>query len=105
MDFRKLAELYGFKYFRVENNDGIAVGIDATLATPGAAICEVNISPDQTVTPKASAFRRADGSFESRPLEDMSPFLPREEVYWNMHLFDEGASGEVEEFQPTEAQG
>jgi hypothetical protein len=26
---------------------------------------------------------------ESRPLEDMFPFLPREEVWRNMHLFDD----------------
>ena len=41
---------------------------------------------------KASAFKRDDGTFESRPLEDMAPFLPREEVYENMHLFDEETS-------------
>jgi acetolactate synthase-1/2/3 large subunit len=43
----------------------------------------------QGVSPKASAFRREDGTLESRPLEDMSPFLPREEVWENMHLFDD----------------
>ena len=26
-------------------------------------------------------------SGESRPLEDMYPFLPREEIHQNMHLF------------------
>jgi hypothetical protein len=26
-------------------------------------------------------------SAESRPLEDMYPFLPREEIHQNMHLF------------------
>jgi acetolactate synthase-1/2/3 large subunit len=102
MDFRKLADVYGFKYFRVENNDGIAGGIDKALRAEGATLCEVKISPEQSVTPKASAFRRADGSFESRPLEDMSPFLPREEVHWNMHLFDDGAGGEIKDFQPGE---
>ena len=101
MDFRKLADLYGFKYFRVENNDGIVVGIDAALNAEGAVICEVNISPDQSVTPKASAFRRADGSFESRPLEDMAPFLPREEVQWNMNLFANEDDTEVADFNSS----
>ena len=49
------------------------------------------------ITPKASAFRRADGTIESRPLEDMAPFLPREEVEWNMHLFDAGVTGRITE--------
>ena len=55
----------------------------------GPGICEVNVSPTQGIWPKASAFRRPDGTFESRPLEDMAPFLPREELRANMHLFDE----------------
>jgi acetolactate synthase-1/2/3 large subunit len=47
----------------------------------------VFLASEQTVSPKASAFRRADGTFESRPLEDMAPFLPREEIHENMNLF------------------
>jgi len=34
--------------------------------------------------PKASAYRRPDGTFESRPLEDMFPFLSPEELQANM---------------------
>jgi acetolactate synthase-1/2/3 large subunit len=52
-------------------------------------ICEINVAVEQGITPKASAFRRADGILESRPLEDMAPFLSREEVHANMHLFDD----------------
>lgn len=89
VDFRKLADLYGFTYFRISHNEGIREGVEATLAHEGAALCEVMISPDQPVAPKASAFRRPDGTMESRPLEDMAPFLPREEVWHNMHQFDE----------------
>jgi acetolactate synthase I/II/III large subunit len=55
----------------------------------GCVICEVNISSKQRIFPKASAFRRPDGTFESRPLEDMAPFLPREEVWECMHMFDD----------------
>lgn len=89
MDFQKLSDLYGFAHSRIDNNDGLVRGIRAALDAEGPTICEVKISPDQGITPKASAFRRADGSFESRPLEDMAPFLPREEIWENMHLFDQ----------------
>jgi len=38
-------------------------------------------------SPRSSSARRADGTLETRPLEDMFPFLPREEVLENMNLF------------------
>jgi acetolactate synthase-1/2/3 large subunit len=91
LDFRKLADLYSFGFERIENNDGITAAVANVLAMPGPVICEVKISTEQVITPKASAFRRSDGTLESRPLEDMAPFLPRQEVWENMHLFDEAA--------------
>lgn len=92
-DFAKLADAYGIAYAALRSNAELADVIPAFLADDGPAICEVFLAPEQTISPKASAFRRADGTFESRPLEDMSPFLPREEVYENMHLFDEEPAG------------
>jgi acetolactate synthase-1/2/3 large subunit len=89
VDFRKLADLYGFGYGRIANNDEIDDKVRSILASEGRIICEVMISPDASITPKASAFRRADGTLESRPLEDMAPLLPREEIHENMHLFDD----------------
>jgi acetolactate synthase I/II/III large subunit len=91
-DFAKLAPVYGFTYSKIENNAGLADGIAAFLRDDRAGFCEVVLASEQSVSPKASAFKREDGTFESRPLEDMAPFLPREEVYENMHLFDEETS-------------
>ena len=88
-NFELLAQAYGLAYSQIKNNDGLDQGLTKVLTEDGPAICEIMIDPDQTITPKASAFRRPDGKLESRPLEDMAPFLPREEVYENMHLFDE----------------
>lgn len=86
--FAKLAEAYGFGYSSIRNNEDLADGIRTALAMEGPVVCEVNLSSEQRIFPKASAFRRADGTFESRPLEDMAPFLSREELWSNMHLFD-----------------
>jgi acetolactate synthase-1/2/3 large subunit len=86
--FDCLAAAYGMRYSRIETNVDLETGIRAALAGEGPGICEVNVSPRQGIWPKASAFRRPDGTFESRPLEDMTPFLPREEVWENMHQFD-----------------
>jgi acetolactate synthase-1/2/3 large subunit len=87
-NFAKLADAYDFKYSSIRTNADLVDGIRAALAMEGPAICEVNLSSEQRILPKASAFRRPDGTFESRPLQDMAPFLPREEVAANMHMFD-----------------
>ncbi len=89
-NFPKLAAAYSLAYARIERNADLAEGIGGFLADEQPGICEIMLATEQTVSPKASAFRRDDGTFESRPLEDMAPFLPREEIYENMHLFDAG---------------
>jgi acetolactate synthase-1/2/3 large subunit len=88
-DYCKLALAFGLGYARIGGNPDLELGIRHFLEQPGPALCEVNISPEQRISPKASAFRRPDGTFESRPLEDMAPFLSKEEVWENMHLFDD----------------
>lgn len=87
-DFEKLAAAYRLSYDRIQNNDDLEAGLRRTLTGNGPALCEVNISEKAVITPKSSAFKREDGTLESRPLEDMSPFLPREEIWQNMHQFD-----------------
>jgi acetolactate synthase-1/2/3 large subunit len=87
--FEKLAGAYGFSYTSIRNNSELRQGICSAMSLEGPVMCEVHLSVAQGISPKASSFRRPDGSFESRPLEDMSPFLPREEIWENMHQFDE----------------
>lgn len=100
-DFSKLASAYDLGYSRIATNSELDRGIGEALLCEGPMICEVNISPSQGISPKASAFRRPDGTFESRPLEDMAPFLSREEVWENMHQFDEEKTGEMIDVQLT----
>jgi acetolactate synthase I/II/III large subunit len=88
-DFRKLADAYALAYRKITTHADLDVVIPEVLAIEGPVICEINVAVEQGITPKASAFRRADGILESRPLEDMAPFLSREEVHANMHLFDD----------------
>ncbi|HEU5350892.1 MAG TPA: thiamine pyrophosphate-binding protein [Terracidiphilus sp.] len=86
--FDLLAAAYDIRYSRIHNHADLEHGIRNALAGDSPGLCEVNVSPTQGIWPKASAFRRPDGTFESRPLEDMAPFLPREEIWENMHQFD-----------------
>lgn len=79
-DMKKLAEAYGYPYVRASSNAELSDALDKTLAIEGPAICEVFVTMDQQFLPKSSAKRLPDGSLVSPPLEDMSPFLPEEEM-------------------------
>ena len=60
--------------------------MDQVLEIDGPTICEIKISPDQWISPKASSFKNADGKLESKPLDDMFPFLPVAEIDENRKL-------------------
>lgn len=85
-DFKKIADAYGLGYERISTNDELEDKISKVLSMDGPVFCELNISPTQGLNPKATSYKREDGSFESRPLEDMFPFLPREELMENMRI-------------------
>jgi acetolactate synthase-1/2/3 large subunit len=89
-DFETLAAAYRLGYRHISSPASMKEQISEFLALDGPALCELILSPTQGRSPRVTSFRREDGTLESRPLEDMSPFLPRDEVYANMHLFDEG---------------
>ena len=58
--------------------------IAQTLATKGPVICELIIDENQPFAPKLSAKQHPDGRITSPALEDLSPFLSREELLENM---------------------
>jgi len=85
-DFQKLAEAYGFTFERIATNDEIPGKLGPFLSSPGPGLCELIASYDQPRSPRVTSVRREDGRMESRPLEDMFPFLPPEEVDANMQI-------------------
>ena len=54
------------------------------LEEDGASVCEVFVTKYQKTEPKTSAKKLPDGSMVSAPLEDMYPFLSKEELEENM---------------------
>jgi len=74
----KIAIAYGIKYISVRNNEDINQVFDSFFNTKEAVICEVFCCIQQRM-PKLSAVKNEDGTFTSRPFEDMEPFLSREE--------------------------
>lgn len=83
-EMRKLAAAYGYPYFAAYHNSEIGAALDQAMAVEGPAICEVFVSIDQNFEPKSAAKRLPDGTMVSPPLEDLSPFLPEEEMDENM---------------------
>lgn len=79
-DMEKLAAAYGYPYVSAHHNSELAAAIEKTLAVTGPVICEIYVTTDQNFEPKSSAKRLPDGTMVSPPLEDLSPFLPEEEM-------------------------
>lgn len=83
-DFKKVADCFGFGFERLLTHEGMSEKIAAFLASEGPGICEVRIDKDQVFAPKTASRRLEDGSMVSAPLEDLAPFLSREELKENM---------------------
>jgi acetolactate synthase-1/2/3 large subunit len=78
-NLKKVADCYGLKYFIINNSSEVDSVIDQILAYDGPVLCEVMCNSAQEIKPTISSVRKEDGSMVSRPMEDMYPFLPREE--------------------------
>jgi len=83
-DFRMIAAAYGLDYESIRCNADLDRAINASINGPGPRICEVFLNPEQSFAPKTSSRRLPDGRMVSAPLEDMYPFLDRDELASNM---------------------
>ncbi len=89
--FEKLAAAYGLPYFRLVNNQELDAKLPEVFAVAGPVLVEVMLDPFEVLGPKAASKKLPDGSMVSAPLEDMAPFLPREEFAANMLIPPLGA--------------
>ncbi|MBP3201929.1 MAG: thiamine pyrophosphate-binding protein [Lachnospiraceae bacterium] len=83
--YEKIANAFGIKYFSIKKNSDLNSGIKKVLSFTGAAMIEVFTDKEQVWEPKSSGRKTKDGKVISPPLEDMAPFLPREELKANMY--------------------
>lgn len=79
-NFMKIAEAFGYKYYSASSNKDMKEVIDQVLALEGPVFCEIFTDTKQVWEPKSSTKRLEDGTLISPPLEDLAPFLPREEL-------------------------
>lgn len=83
-DIIKVGTAYGIRTERISNNDELHAKIDKVLAEPGPFICEIMMPEDQQLIPRVSSLKKPDGTITAKPLEDLYPFLSREEFLENM---------------------
>jgi acetolactate synthase-1/2/3 large subunit len=86
-DTEAVAKGYGIPTARLEsNNELVGPTLKEMLEQPGPLVCVVRISPDQATIPRAVSFQLPDGSMATKPMEDLFPFLEREEFRSNMFI-------------------
>lgn len=83
-DIRKIALSYDIPYVGIDNQKDMGEKIDRVLKSVGPIICEVFLARDYRFAPKNASQQMPDGRIVSKPLEDMYPFLEREEFESNM---------------------
>ena len=82
--YEKLAKAFGYPYFSAHSNAQMKEAVDGALAAEGPVFCEIFVSTEQIFEPKSATKRLEDGTLVSPPLEDLAPFLNREELESNM---------------------
>ena len=85
-EYKRIAEAFGMPYFCAHSNEEMKKAVADTLAVDGYAFCEIFTDTVQVWEPKSSTKRLEDGRLVSPPLEDLAPFLDREELKSNMFI-------------------
>lgn len=83
-DLGSVARAYGLPFVRIAEKEGLNESIRSVLQTEGPVVCEMIVAANEERVPRASSYMKPDGSMGSKPLEDLYPFLPREEFFAEM---------------------
>lgn len=82
-DLEKIAYAYGIAYVKIDALADIPGKMRKVLEPEGPVLCEVVVDPEQNFEPKLSSKVLPDGRIVSPEIDDMYPFLPREEYLQN----------------------
>lgn len=82
----KIANAYGIKTFRANNNDEMKYILPQVLESEGTVLCELMVLPEETVSPRIKSIKLEDGNMISKPLEDMWPFMEEAEIKCNLKI-------------------
>jgi acetolactate synthase-1/2/3 large subunit len=79
-EYRKIAEAFGYSYLCAHSNSEMKQVVDKALDMDEPLICEIFTDTIQVWEPKSVARRLEDGSLASSSLENLAPFLSRQEL-------------------------
>lgn len=85
-DLSKIAIAFGIPYHKCEKQKTLPRELSKILKFSGPLICEIIITKDQFTEPKLASRILEDGRMVSSVLEDMYPFLSKEELQENMYI-------------------
>ena len=80
----RVAAAFGLGTCVIADQTTLREEVRKVLAMEGPVVCDVNVIRDEMRAPRLQSTQRADGSFVSKPLEDLFPFLSRDEFLANM---------------------
>jgi acetolactate synthase-1/2/3 large subunit len=83
-DLGRVVMAYGLPFFQIKDQSHLVEEIQKVLNSPGPVICDVWLPPDEPRAPSLASAQKPDGSMVSKPLEDLWPFLDRQEFNSNM---------------------
>ncbi|MBQ8848654.1 MAG: thiamine pyrophosphate-binding protein [Candidatus Gastranaerophilales bacterium] len=83
-DFIKIGKAFEIETVKIDKLDNLEEQIKNVLNSSGPILCEVMLSPDYIFAPKLSAKKLDDGTMISPSLEDLYPFLDRDEFEGNV---------------------
>ena len=81
---KKIANAYSIPYYSCNDISKLDETVNKTLNHDGYVMCEIFVDTKQEFEPKSASKKLPDGKMVSAPLEDMKPFLPRDELEENM---------------------
>jgi acetolactate synthase-1/2/3 large subunit len=87
-DVLKVARAYGLDTDVIRDQGNLREEVRRVLRHPGPVVCDVHVVRDEVRMPRQVSAQKPDGTFESTPLEDLWPFLDREEFLSNTRIPD-----------------
>lgn len=91
--FVSVAQAFRIPARRCADAGSLTSAIRWLLDVPGPALLELGVDPERSFEPKLASRALEDGTMVSSPLEDLAPFLSREELAENLLVapFETGA--------------
>jgi acetolactate synthase-1/2/3 large subunit len=89
-------QTYGIRCTEATSHEDLPDAIARTLQGGDPVLCRIRVTQSQLTAPRVQAMKTPEGSMISKPLEDMWPYLPSQEVAENMIAEHESAGGRGE---------